>query len=480
MSPVSLYWHDYETFGVDPRRDRPAQFAGVRTDEALNFVDDPLVLYCQPARDMLPSPEACLVTGITPQKAMREGVPEAHFIAAIHAQLARPGTCGLGYNTIRFDDEVTRHCLYRNFFDPYERERRSGNSRWDIIDMVRLAAALRPEGIEWPLDVHGRPSFRLELLTAVNGIGHEGAHDALADVYATIELARLIRRRQPKLYDFVWAHRGKREAAAQLKLGAFQPVLHVSEKYPAETGCIAVVVALARHPVNSNGVLVYDLGVDPEPLLELDAEAIRARIFTRTVELPSGVERVPVKTVHLNKCPVIVPLGVLRAEDARRLDIDLARCESHLQRIKNAPDLGAKLEDVFRSPSRVDGDGEDPDLMLYGGGFFSDADKLRMSRLRDMGPEELAKLKPDFDDPRLPEMLFRYRARNFPESLSGEEALRWEAFRRKRLTVAGSGASIVLKEYEERLCELETGRALSGRERAILESLRAWSREMIS
>jgi exodeoxyribonuclease-1 len=480
MPPISLYWHDYETFGVDPRRDRPAQFAGVRTDEDLNAVEPPLVLYCQPARDMLPSPDACLVTGITPQKALQEGVPEAHFIAAIHAQMARPGTCALGYNTIRFDDEVTRNCLYRNFFDPYEREWRNGNSRWDIIDMVRLTAALRPEGIEWPRDEQDRPSFRLELLTAANGIGHEGAHDALADVYATIELARLIRRRQPRLYEFCWRHRGKREAAAQLMLGSFRPVLHVSEKYPAEQGCIAVVVALAPHPTNHNGVLVYDLSVEPGPLLELDAEAIRQRIFTRTADLPEGIGRVPLKTVHLNKCPIIGPLSVLRNGDAERLGIDLKRCDTHLQRIKRARDLAVKLEEVFRKPPQECPDEADPDLMLYGGGFFSDADRMKTARLREMTPDELAGLRPDFDDPRLPEMLFRYRARNFPQSLSPDEEARWEAFRRRRLTVPGCGASMVLQDYEARLFQLETGRELAENEREILESLKAYGREIFS
>jgi exodeoxyribonuclease-1 len=238
MADTTLYWHDYETFGIDPRRDGPAQFAGLRTDLALNPIGKPLVIYCQPPRDRLPAPEACLVTGITPQIAQQHGVCEAEFIAAIHAELAQAGTCALGYNTLRFDDEVTRNTLYRNFYDPYEREWKNGNSRWDIIDMVRLTAALRPDGIEWPKDEQGRPSFRLERLTEANGISHSGAHDALVDVRATIDLARLIKTRQPRLYDFVWRNRGKHEAAELLKLGSFEPLLHVSEKYPAEQGFV--------------------------------------------------------------------------------------------------------------------------------------------------------------------------------------------------------------------------------------------------
>jgi exodeoxyribonuclease-1 len=165
VSGTSFYWHDYETFGADPSRDRPVQFAGLRTDAELNVVGESLVIYSRPADDYLPHPQACLVTGISPQLALQQGVPEAEFIRQIHEELALPGTCGVGYNSLRFDDEVTRYTLYRNFYDPYAREWQNGNSRWDIIDMVRATCALRPEGIEWPLREDGLPSFRLEDLT---------------------------------------------------------------------------------------------------------------------------------------------------------------------------------------------------------------------------------------------------------------------------------------------------------------------------
>ncbi len=193
MAELSFYWHDYETWGADPSRDRPSQFAGIRTDAELNVIGDPLMIYCRPTMECLPQPMACAVTGITPQKALDEGLDERAFMAAIHRELAAPGTCGVGYNSIRFDDEVTRYGLYRNFYDPYAREWKDGNSRWDLIDVVRLCCALRPDGIEWPLREDGTPSFKLEVLTAANGIGHEAAHDALSDVHATISLARLIR-----------------------------------------------------------------------------------------------------------------------------------------------------------------------------------------------------------------------------------------------------------------------------------------------
>lgn len=479
MTETTLYWHDYETFGVDPRRDAPTQFAGIRTDQDLNLIGDPLVIYCRPPTDRLPSPEACLITGITPQQAQAQGRCEADFIAAIHAELAKPGTCGVGYNTLRFDDEVTRNALYRNFYDPYEREWKNGNSRWDIIDMVRLTAALRPEGIEWPLDDQGRPSFRLELLTQVNGISHAGAHDALVDVHATIDLARLVKKRQPRLYDFAWRNRSKHEAADLLKFGSFEPVLHVSEKYPSERGCIAVVVALARHPTNQNEIAVFDLGADPTPLLELDAEAIRQRLFTRSADLPEGVERIPIKTVHLNRCPILVPINTLRPQDAERLNIDLGRCQAHLTALKHRDGLAAKLEAVFTRPTPEKGE-DDPDLMIYSSGFFSGPDKQKMARLREMGPDQLALTHPAFDDPRLPEMLFRYRARNWPDSLTADERTRWEQFRRRRLMEKGVGSGLVLQEYEERLDYLETQAELQPKEREILTQLREWGRGLVA
>jgi exodeoxyribonuclease-1 len=476
----SFYWYDYETFGADPRRDRPAQFAGIRTDTDLNPVSDPLVLYCRPAPDFLPSPDACLITGITPQTARRLGMAEAHFIAAIHDEFSVPGTCVAGYNNIRFDDEVTRHCLYRNLFDPYAREWRNGNSRWDLIDMLRLARALRPEGIVWPTDDTCRPSMKLELLTAANGIAHADAHDAVSDVRATIAMARLLRERQPRLMQFLFENRGKRQAADLLGLGTMQPVIHASEKFSAEKHCIAIVVALAQDPRNPNGVVVFDLSVDPTPLLTLDADTLRARLYTPAASLPEGVERLPLKTVHLNKYPVLAPMKALRPGDAERLDLNLARCREHLDALRPAAaTVAAKIREILDTPPPAVEE-SDPDTMLYEGGFLGDSDRATLDRLRRLDPWQLAQVRPEFRDPRLPEMLFRYRARNFPETLTPKETARWEAFRLRRLTLAGSGASLVKSEYEARLKALESASDLSPRQREILASLWNYLREIVS
>ncbi len=457
----TYYWHDYETFGTDPRRDRPVQFAGIRTDADFNIIDDPLVIYCKPSADCLPNPDACLITGITPQHAVQHGVCEAEFIRQIHDQLAEPHTCTLGYNSIRFDDEVTRNCLYRNFYDPYAREWQNGNSRWDLIDVVRAARALRPEGIVWPVNEEGNPSFKLDQLTLANNIAHEAAHDALSDVYATLAVTKLVKQAQPKLYQFLLLHRVKAEALNLLQFGSFKPVVHISGRYPAANYCMAVVLPVCKHPTNTNGVIVYDLSVDPEPMLSLSVEDIQQRIFTATADLPENVARIPLKTVHINKCPVLAPISVIRPDDAQRLNVDLALCRANSDNIKAASGLANKLAAVFSGQNYAGQDDADPDLAIYSGGFFSDNDKKQMVKIRLTPPKQLAKTTFKFTDGRLPEMLFRYRARNYPETLNADEQRRWNTFCVDRLTGHQAGAGILLDDYFRRLEELRGDKNLN-------------------
>jgi exodeoxyribonuclease-1 len=456
MDPFSFYWHDYETFGVVPRRDRPAQFAGVRTDADLREIDEPVTLYCQPALDSLPDPESCLLTGITPQVCAERGVPEHAFAAAIEAQLARPGTVGVGYNSIRFDDEVTRFLFWRNLIDPYAREWQNQCGRWDLLDVVRCAYALRPDGIQWPKHDDGRPSFKLEHLTAANGIAHEAAHDALSDVRATVALARLIKDKQPKLWDFCLKLRKKDavidEMASAQKQG--QPFLHVSGMYPPDRGCIALAWPLSPHPTNKNEVIVWDLAEDPGVLGTLNAETLRQRMFSRAEALPEGVKRLPIKTIHLNKSPVVIAnLKTLSPEMAARWGIDVAQARRHAEVASRQAVLLAGLwPDVFERP--VPEVTPDVDEDLYGG-FVGNDDRRLLHRLRTLDPQVLAGQRPVFADARLGELLFRYRARNFPDTLSDAERQQWHEHRVHRLH-DGVGGARTLQAYFERIDQLSS------------------------
>lgn len=440
----SIFWYDYETTGINPRSDRPLQVAGIRTDESLNEIGEPLNIYCQPSDDILPHPAACLVTGIDPQRLREQGLGEGEFVTRVHAALATPGTCGAGYNTLRFDDEVTRYSLYRNFFDPYAREWQGGNSRWDLIDLVRTAYALRPEGIEWPHE-DGRVTLKLERLTQANGIDHGQAHDALSDVRATIGLARLLRERQPRLYDFLYQLRSKQRVMDQVRL--LQPLLHVSGRFSAARHYLAPVLPLAWHPRNRNALIVCDLQADPSVLLELDAETLRSRLYTRREDLAEGEAPVPLKLLHINRCPVVAPLSVLREADRQRLELDWTLCERHAETLRTAQaSWQDKLATIYQEESFAGS--SDPEQQLYDG-FIGDRDRRLCEQVRNAQPHELASRNWPFDDARLPELLFRYRARNFPESLSAADQQRWTDFCRQRLSDPEFGAPNTLEQFRQ-------------------------------
>ncbi|MEO8011729.1 MAG: exodeoxyribonuclease I, partial [Dokdonella sp.] len=388
MAATTFFWHDYETTGADSRRDRPAQFAGLRTDLDLQIVGEPVMFYCKPSADVLPHPQACLITGITPQFAEREGLIEAEFANIVHEELAAPGTCGVGYNSLRFDDEFTRQLLYRNFHDPYEREWKDGNSRWDLIDLMRMCHALRPEGIDWPLREDGAPSFRLEDLAHANRVTQLRAHDALSDVEALIGLARLVRVRQPRLFDFYFALRRKQRAFELLDVTHMTPVVHVSSRYPASRGCLALIAPLAMHATNANGVIVFDLSSDPTPLIELDAEEIADRVFVSRADLPDDVERIALKLVHANRSPALAPISVLKGVDCARIDLDVESALANLERLRATPGLAAKLQRVFASQRFGDADETDAELGLYAG-FPAEGDKRLFRDVRQTPPENL-------------------------------------------------------------------------------------------
>ena len=429
----TFFFYDLETSGLNPRQDRIMQFAGQRTDMNLEPIGEPYNLLVTLNDDTLPSPDALMVTGITPQKTVEEGYTEAQFARMLSEEIFTPDTIAVGFNNVRFDDEFIRHLLWRNFHDPYEWSWKDGRSRWDLLDVVRLTRALRPEGINWPLDDKGEPSNRLELITSANGIAHENAHDALADVTALIAVTKLIKQKQPQLYDYLLKMRDKKVVQQLVNVDDKKPFVYASGRYDKEFAKTTVAFPLTTS--RNGGVVVYDLRYDPTPFVELSSEELSKKIFASWEERQAeDFVKLPVKELQYNRCPAVAPLGVLEQGDGwQKISLDLKTVQKHQNILLNHPDFAEKLRTIFENKPAFK-KLPDPEAQLYDG-FLNDRDRIRVEAVRNADERELADFHPEFQDERLAPLLLHYKARNFPRSLSEDDLAQWETWRAQRLQV---------------------------------------------
>ncbi len=438
MDKMTFFFYDLETSGLSPREDRIMQFAGQRTDMNLEPLDEPVNLLVKITDDALPSPGAINVTGITPQQTLMDGVNEAEFCRYTMEEIFVPNTVAVGYNTVRFDDEFMRAILWRNFYDPYEWEWKDGRSRWDILDVVRLTRALRPEGIKWPFREDGKPTNRLELITKLNGVSHEHAHDALSDVYATIAVAKLIRDKQPELFSYLFNMRGKNEVKKLVNLEHRQPFVYASGRYSNDSNKTTVVFPLA--PGRNGNVLVYDLRYDLESVLKQDlqegdnvVQPEDAADVARLSGKPAARSFFPiVKELCYNKCPAVAPVGVLESGDGwNKIGLTKEMVENNLRILLGHPEFAEQMRERYENrpefPPAIE-----PEVALYEG-FLNDRDRIKVSAVRNAEPSKLADFHPEFDDERLPELLLHYKGRNYPEALSDSEMEAYEMYRTERL-----------------------------------------------
>lgn len=420
---MTFLFYDLETSGINARWQRIMQFGAQRTDENLNPVGEPIEHLIALTGEILPEPGAIMVHGITPQQTIREGMSEADFWKEIYPEFVHADTCIVGFNNLRFDDEFIRQSLWRNLRDPYSWSWDHGNSRWDLLDVVRMTRALRPDGIKWP-EVDGQPVNRLELLAEANGLEHTKAHTALSDVEATIALAKLIKKSQPKLWDWLLGIRTKKILTNFINEIGEEPFLYSSGAIPKEnlhTSPVAVMGPTSRN----DGVWVFDLRKSPKDWLSKTEDQLRH-------DSENG-ERWPMKTLQFNKCPAVAPMTVLDEISKKRLDIDEKLIAKHAQEIKNVsiseilPKLTALREERWSSTKN-----EDPDGALYDG-FLPDSDKALAGRIANAPKGEIAEMNPDFSDARMKEMFIRFKARNYPELLLDSEKISWESYRQNRL-----------------------------------------------
>src|SRR3989338_6252487 len=466
---MTFYFYDLETSGIDPRKDRIMQFGGQRTDMDLKPIGKPDNVLIKVSDDVLPEPDAVLIHGITPQKTKAEGISEAEFAKYLTSHVSVPDTIIVGFNNIRFDDEFIRYLLWRNFHDAYEWQWKNHCSRWDLLDAARMTRALRPDGIKWPFAPDGKPTVRLELLAWINKLTHDSVHDALGDVRASIAVARLIRNKQPRLFDYLLSLRNKNEV--EVLVNKNKPVLYTSGRYPNEFEKTTIALKVVPHP-EGRGTLMYDLRTDPADFINLDPAELAARWSARGEEVPYF----PVKLLSYNRSPAVAPLSVLDDDSAKRLKLDKEAIAKNLAKLRSAKDFGdnllAALEIVFpkRQPELVI-DEQQVDTQLYDG-FVNDGDRIKMSVVRAAEPSELTNLQKNFSDDRLKTLMPLYKARNFPTSLSAKEKSWWQSFKAKRL-LSGDESSLAAK-YFKRLGELSQQKRLSKEQKYLLDELKLY------
>lgn len=479
---ASFFFYDLETTSVNPVTGRIMQFAGQRTDTELNPIGEPVNLLVKLAGDVLPDPEAIMITGITPQSTMLEGLTEAEFLKYFWEEVVVPETCFLGYNTIRFDDKFIQQLHYRNMYDPYEWQWQNSCGRWDLLDVVRMTRALRPEGIIWPFTDEGRPTNRLELLTIANDLVHEQAHDALSDVYATIAITKLIKDQQPDLFKYLHEHHTKQQVAALID--SKQPFVYSSGRYPSENLQTTIAIRLIKTPRGE--AQVYDLRHDPRPFMKMSPEEL-VEAWRYKKDRPDDFVRLPVKTLRYNHCPAIAPLGVIKdAATQERINLTLETVNQHLAYLKaGLQDFAitiakaVELMDIEREreyPQPTQATSENVDTMMYAGEFYSGQDKQTMGAVRAAVPANITNAAKPFRDQRLQQLVPLYKARNFPQALTDDERAAWEAHVTKRLFEGGQNSQ--LAKYFAKLQELAAGELHSQKE-YIIEELQLYGESIM-
>lgn len=461
---MTFFFYDLETSGLSARADRIMQFAGRRTDLDLNPVGEPINIMVKMTDDTLPSPEALLVTGITPQQTLADGLSEAEFTRLFTDEVAVPNTIIVGYNNVRFDDEFIRHTLWRNFYDPYEWAWAEGRSRWDLLDVVRLFRALRPNGIEWPVDGEGRATNRLELLSKANNLDHVHAHDALSDVEALIGLAKLLKSRQPKMFDYLLNMRYKKAIADLVNLESPEPFIYASGRYDGkyEKTTVAFPIAPGRKP---GSVLVYDLRFSPNDYTSLDIDELAKRLNASYEErCQDDFVPIPIKELSYNRCPAVANIGALDSDSQQRLGLDVETIQKHRDQLVSSRDLVDKLVATWQDRPDFPTN-QDVESQLYDS-FTPDTDKPKINAIRNATANDLADFNPNFVDERLSELLFRYKARQFPSSLSADERLQWEQFKADKFQRELPG-------YYQRLAQLAE-KTKDPDQQFVLEEIQLW------
>ena len=472
MTP-NFVFYDYETTGIDPAMDRPIQFAACRATSDFQAIDQH-EFKCKLAGDVIPSPGATLVHGLSPVPLQREGVTEREFAQRINDVFCDSPQIIMGYNTASFDDPFTQHLLYRNFYDPYQWQYADGNKRYDLIVAIRAAYLFANDVITWPERDH-QISMKLEDLAPANGIEHLQAHDALGDTLATRDLAAQLAAGAPDLWQECLSMSDKKVVQQRIRdaMEGHGALVMIDALFGRERGYAGLVYPIGANPNNPNEIWCIDLGMDLAPLAELSIEELRTYLYLPKSEREPGMPRVPFKRIRTNRACALFPLEKL-AQHPQALEIaGIKREHFKAQRDwcrlqPNSHWMGiaeALLVNEF-PPSNW------ADAQLFDG-MFSRNDGAKLRQVRTSEPVDLMADAPSFDDPRLNAMLPLYLARNFPEHLGPRARREWTKYCSARWQGTIKGRGMTLARYTDEMHEM-AGRELSEAQQQLLFELETW------
>ena len=487
MTPT-FFWYDYETTDLDWYRARPVQVAGIRTDESLEREGKLGELYCQPAPDHLPRIGSVLTHRVSPVHARDRGIREFEFAKKVHKQLHAEGTCTVGFNATTFDHRITHHLFFRNLFDPYRWHwKDSSTSKWDIIELCRAAYALRRDILLWPYDDEGYAAFKLHKLALENSIRSEYSHRAVSgqdphsaadDVRLTLDLARLLKGASKNLWDYSRSCQSVEHVVRSIRT----TFLIVNTTVLRQRGAATIAGFLGQDPNDKNRNYAFDLSYNPAEFFDANAESLLTYKPKSSADNRDPRRHVPILRFRANASPYVMEFDLSNPmSEARQglLDgLQLAPLDE-LQRRFSALDSNTKFKTrvvELNKPSYPER--ACPEENLYGLDVDR-SDRAQLTRIRkSIGRPNWWKNERHFRAKWLPGMVLRFRARNFPETLSDKEAEDWRDYCRQRLLREKVEDGLTEFERYERDLEIERGVDHDPKVRMCLDECESYGSEL--
>lgn len=405
---MSFVFFDTETTGLKHGFDQIVHFAAIRTDADLNEIER-FEARSRLLPHVLPHPAALRTNGL-PIGRLLDGSLPSHYdmVRAIRQRLLSwSPSIFLGYNSIRFDEEMLRHALFQTLHPAYLTSNHN-NSRADVWGLVMAAAAVSPACLNVPTGPAGRPIFRLEQLAIANGVVQEQAHDALSDVITTLKLCRLVHQRSPELWQRFVRFSKKATVADFIEAedGFMLTEFFANEAYHAPVVCIG------RDPDQANGRFCLSLNSDVDRYVAMTDDELRAELAQKPC---------PVRRLRINAAPTLTAL--YDAPEVMLDGVDIDAVEARARRMKGDPALCTRLVTAYTSTREPRPPSRHAEERLYDG-FPGPQDEARLVEFHDVDWTDRLAIVQSLDDERL--RFFGLRLLYFEARSVLPEALRLE------------------------------------------------------